>query len=333
MRGISAPLSMLLDDPPDEPLYLDGSMWEHFVDWVKPTDATDTARLDKISTQRPCVKIFKAQLEAACSTDRSRDNRLREIGVQIINRAGPGRLNGNDELFLEEIQRTYFRNLPGSRRQAELLLLARRNSTQPSREVHIISQHGNFERIPDVNVYYLPHVKRNDLSDFPADFDFFQDFEIHPAIRDAIQDSKDGDNIQLILLNAYTGLERHIQKNCQVENPNYDPANDTPQFVPNPKDGGSLMKEAFDPSDGKAPTIKFNPLTDRDKRRTAMNEQDGIHLISSGIVKMFRNPLSHQGGLQSTYAQNRFVDKKQVLKIVCFLSYLCERIDRGELHL
>ena len=334
MRGVSDSLSSILDAPPNEPFYLDGRMWAQFVEWVNPADASDTTRLDKITDKSLWVKVFKAQLDAVDGTDRTRDNQLKKVGVELVNKGGKGQFSPNDEVFLEEVQRTYFRNLPGTRRQAELLLLARRHSQQPSREVNIISQHGDFERIPDVNVYYLPHVGRNHLSDFPADFDFLQDLEIHPAIQEAIQDSIGGNNVPLLLLNAYSGLEKHIKNRCLVENPSYDPASpnpDVPQFIPNPKDGSTgLIKAAFDPSDGKTPSIKLNPLADRDKRHTPMNEQDGIHSIATGIVKMFRNPLSHQGGLQSVYAEKRFTDTKQALKIVCFLSYLCERIDQGE---
>ena len=92
------------------------------------------------------------------------------------------------------------------------------------------------------------------------------------------------------------------------------------------------MDEALS-SQRNPPALKINPLTDRDTRNTQMNEQESIYRICAGIVKLFRNPLSHQGQLQSHYAQTRFKDKKTVLKIIAFFSYICERIDRGELHL
>ncbi|MGB1250604.1 MAG: TIGR02391 family protein [Candidatus Promineifilaceae bacterium] len=324
MRGLTLPVDLFLNECPTSPVYLDGSVWEMFVDWLEPASATDNQRIALTTQGDLNIYMFKAQLDAVDGPDRTRDARIRAAGIQIIPQKARGRLMPSDEVFLEEVQRIYFRNVPGARRQAELLLLARRHSSQPDRAVKIISQHRSFERIPDVDLYYLYIQALIGEAEPPASFDFYQDFKIHSAIENATHNDLDNANHAIPVLAAYAAFEMFVQQQTGLAT-----------------DGDSLMNSALNPftrrsqpacnRNPRVPSIQLNPLTNTSPRGTQMNEQEGNYLIASGLTRTVRNPLSHQGGLQSQYAQTRFTDKNAVLKYLTLFSLLCERVDEGQL--
>lgn len=326
MRGDTVPLTTLLNQPRPEPLYLDGSMWEPFVDWIEPRDATDTSRIQALTTGSLNIFVFKVQLDSVSGIDKARDNRLKRAGVNIIPKKSRGSISPNDEIFIEEVLRIYFNNQPGARRQAELLLLARRHSNRTDRRVNVISQHTSFDRIPDVNRFHFLNLAPIGEGEPPADFDFLQDFGIHLEVEKAIKDLLDGQNHAFAIRAAYDAFEIFLKNK-----------------ISSPQDAGKLMSHALNPVEHyvnhknkvsrrfKMPQHRVNPLKDQDIRHTQVNEQEAFYLFAMGLVKLIRHPLSHQGGLQNQYAQTRFKDKITVLKLAAFISYLCERIDEGAL--
>lgn len=309
MRGLSLPLNSLLTQAPDAPIYLDGAAWRSFIDWLAPRDTNDTVRLDYLTQGDWQVVLFRAQLNRAAGSDSSRDAQLKELGIEIVPARGRGQIRDDDEVFLEEAQRVYFANVPGARRQAELLLLARRHTDHHEGLVNIISQHRAFSRVPYVDWYSDTDSTLIGWEDLPAFFDFLADLNIHPYLARAIHERLDGDDYGALVDDAFFALQELIQARTGLTS-----------------DGGTLMEAALNPN-LKPPPIKMNPLTDRNPKHMQMNEQEGVYRICLGLTKSVRNPLTHYGR-HSLFAQTRFPDKKTTLKYLAMISLLCERMDK-----
>lgn len=284
-------------------LYLDGKCWEEFVDWVHPEDPTDLSRLEMIKTGTWKIMIFREQLNRCFSADRSRDRYLAQLGIEIVSATGPGKLDGRDELFLSEILRTYFHDDPYARRQAELLLLARRHSA--SSWLNVVSQHKGFWRSPYVNAFWINDQLDGDL-DISAMINILSDFGIHPRIAETVRSRLLGNDYSSTVFEAWLALRNMIRELTGLTT-----------------DGAQLMEQAFAPNN---PMLYLYEPTLSTPTASQRNEQRGYQEIYRGVAKAIRNTFAHEGPA-SQFAQVRVPDRITLYKYLCFLSLLCERAE------
>lgn len=310
MRGQQFPISTWLIHPPSPAnVYLDAQIWREFVDWVRPASDTDVQRLENLVQKRWRVHVFRDQLNRCFGRDHRRDTALNDIGIEIINARGNGRVTDRDELFISEAMQVYFasENPQIARRQAEFLLLVRRHS--PDIQVTLVTQHRNFWRVPNVNTFYLDNLPLRGETDLPATFDFLSDFDIHSAIEGPIRDRIMGNDYGHIMLDALIGFRDHVRQRSGLL----------------AVDGRELMEQAFGSDD---PRIMLNPLIERNRRSSQMNEQRGYKELACGVMTGLRNPLVHvHEGATGAFAARRYPDRKTLFKYLSFLSLLCERSD------
>jgi len=293
MRGQVKDLLFLIDDSQSMTLFLEKDTINLFLDWIRiyPEFAQYFA-------ERLSIKVFKNHVSADMSV---KLNILRKLHINILGYT----IKPSDNLFIDEVERTYFSTSGANHRQlAEFYLMVRRSAGNGW--VNIISQDRSFERIPMVNTYFIGTAARTGSQDLPAQFDFIQDFNIHPNLARMISARIDDPNRGGTLFDSITVLRDHVRAMSGLAT-----------------DGYQLMHPAFDDNN---PIIKVNPRTDLNPQGTQRNEQQGYHDFYCGVMKGMRNPLAHEG-TASPFATSRYSDKAKMLKYLSFLSVLCERAD------
>ena len=286
-------------------IYLDANLYNEFARWIEQQSQYNPIVAQKLHNQDWQIYVFREQLNRSFGINRKRDNSLKKMGVNIINAQSPYKITYDDELYISEMLRVYFNNDSNAQKFAQFLLLARRHSGNDW--ITVITQHRGFWRIPMVNSYYLNSNNLLGSDELPAYFDFIHDFGIHPSIFRAIGRQLNNPQHGQVIFDAIIALQDHIRLISGLNN-----------------DGYRLMNQAFDPQN---PLIQMNPLTDPDPQGTQQNEQKGFHRLYCGVPSALRNPLAHEGP-SSQFAQERYPDKKTMLKFLSFLSLLCERADR-----
>jgi uncharacterized protein (TIGR02391 family) len=295
MRGIVEDIQVLFNYPKPGIFFLEKGSIVAFSQWLKG----DPLRISILSKQWQ-VAVFKTQLDTY-ENNRARCNALKKLGIQINKR----HKNPKDNLFVEEVERTFFSNADEDHRQlAEFYVMVRREVERGM--VNIITQDRSFERIPLVNTYYVGTSPRTGSQDLPAQFDFFQDFHIHNLLAKKIKDHIGVSPNGVTIHEAIVELEDYLQTLTGLNS-----------------EGRTLMDQAFK-LDGSH--CKINPLTDPDPQHSQQNEQKGFREIYCGTWTGLRNPLAHEG-TGGEFAQSRYPDKTTLLKYLSFLSILFERAD------
>ena len=302
MRGRVEDLTLLLQNPNPTTFYLEKDTIPAFLNWIQ----VDQDRKSLVSTTWKIV-VFKRHL-VSYGDYISRRKGLSKLGIDV----NVLEIKELDNLFLDEVERTYFSNSGLNHRQlAEFYLLVRRNDGNGL--VNIISQDRSFERIPLVNTFFIGTEPRTGNQDLPAQFDFLRDFNIHPTLIRSIGRRLDDQAKGDVVREALNTLQDHIRSLTGLGT-----------------DGIKLMDDAFNPQDSnkkfKNPLIRMNPLTDQDPYHSQMNEQKGFHQLYCGVITGLRNPLSHNTGV-SAFINSRYPDKVTLLKYLIVVSILCERTD------
>jgi uncharacterized protein (TIGR02391 family) len=296
MRGISQDIQVLFNNPVVTTFYLEEDSIEVFAKWVR----ADSSRALLLGGQWQVV-VFQRQL-VQYPDCRTRCKKLTKLLNITINKGNP---HLQDGLFTDEVERTYFSNGGvNSRQLSEFYVMVRRAAGNGW--VNIISQDRSFERIPMVNTCFVGISPRTGSLDLPAQFDFIQDFNIHPNLARAIATRLDDPNRGGTIFDSIMALRDYVRVTSGLTT-----------------DGFQLMHAAFDDN---TPTIIINPHTDPNTHGTQHNEQQGFHDFYCGVMKGIRNPLAHEGPA-SLFATSRYPDKAKLLKYLSFLSILCERVD------
>ena len=293
MRGSVFHLDVWLDPhhPVPSVIYLDSCDYRLFINWLAQ-DHPHRAQylLDGIWN----VCLFKRPLNRYFPDSHyhitERTKHLHDIGIQLDDTD----VQKSDEMFINEVQLVYFNNEPNTRRRAELLALARRQSGDD--KVVVISQHRGFWRIPLVDTYYIDSARLVGNDDLPAGFDFLVDFDINRELVLAVQSQLGSGQYGHIMLDALVALEKHIQNKAHLT-----------------EVGHSLMERAFR-QDGTY--LCLNPLTDPDPRGSQQNEQKGFRELYCGAWIGLRNPLAHVD--QTVHSHERLPDKRHCSNILVF---------------
>jgi len=98
----------------------------------------------------------------------------------------------------------------------------------------------------------------------------FANYPLHPRIKEACRDLFEKGEYANAVFEAAKGYNEFVKEKSGVNN----------------QDGRSLMQLVFKPDN---PVLKVNPL----KTESDRNEQEGVRLLSEGIVAAFRNPKGH----------------------------------------
>lgn len=308
MRGTDRAINRWLDPAFELPhtVYVDAQYYKLLWDWLR----ADLVRVQLLFTRKLYLVLYTRQLHEIFDPDSDRDSDLRSVGVEFR----PIGLRQQDKPFLVEALRAYFHNDVNARPQALLYTLARRDVGSNSR-LSILSQHRGFRRIPMVDTYYFPDAPLEGPDALPAQFDFFEDMSIHPAIRRAaverMQNSETALAVQQSVQSVYDRLRQLV--NCTLD------GQDLIIYC--------LSREAWEQADkkhlvGAAPRIRINPFFDDWERK----EQLGLRDIGIGIQRVIRNPLAHKP-VTDPYIMSRFSESREALKLLCLLSYFVERME------
>jgi len=337
------------------PLFLDTTSWSAFYDWV----TGDATRLNQWLSQDGSVWIFAEELQHTqpnlyaqytqdiqsekeedvgeeTSDDESDEETepIRAFEDQLENRLrvkiNPEKLPSRDaplQTFLYEVKDVYFGEVVqeyNRDRHAEFMYLARRAARNEDK-LRILTAKSAFSKVAKAEVFMIPVPQPQKLS-LPADFDVFTNLAIHPRIRQVVEiDFRNGDYPKVVYqaVNAFRDYLRHI-----TNLPNDDGVILADKVFELKFSGGLVQAD----NNGNLPPLLINKIAIGDQKTLSeVNEQDGFHRFAQGVFKAIRNPNAHQTHTDP-FIQSRFNDEKTAIKVLCFLSTLCERIDSGKRH-
>jgi uncharacterized protein (TIGR02391 family) len=308
MRGNVRAIDILLDPSFALPgaIYLDAQYYGLFLDWLR----ADPQRVQALATRNARLVMFTKQLHEIFNPNSDRNRELRRLGIELPQTG----ILQEHKMFLAEALRTYFHDDPNARPQALLYTLARRHSGI-NRQLSILSQHRGFRRIPMVDTYFVPGKPADGPDGLPAQFDFFEDLQIHSGIRRAAAKRMQNGDTALALQQSVQNVYDRMR-----------------QLTGSTLDGRDLIsyclsQQAWEDRNqhrlvGTTPRLQVNPLSDSWEER----EQLGLRDIGLGIQRIVRNPLAHKP-VTDGYITNRFSEEREVLKLLCVLSYFIERIE------
>ena len=222
------------------------------------------------------------------------------------------------QLFRGEVQDMYFHDVENRTkcdRHAQFLCLARLASRNEER-LRIVTTESAFQRIANAQIFLIPQQRRTRY--LPAHFDIFTDLAIHARLREDIEKYfilGDYPTAVFQAVQIFRDMVREVSKSTSG------------------KDGGQLIDEVFSLFYNKDGISKLSPIlindikTGDDKQNTYVNEHDGYYKFAQGIVKAIRNPEAHKTA-SDPFIQERFSDERTAIKIVGFISWMCERLDK-----
>ena len=333
------------------PVFLDTTSWREFDDWVRQNlPSLQTAIKgglrfwifkDELSFTQP--KLYARYQEEQNQEDEDEDNEAAEAVEDDVNKLPSvlsfesqmennlgikfheEQLPGNDptlQTFYYEVQEIYFHDVPNREkcdRHAQFVFLSRR-AARSENKVRVLTSQPAFQRLVNADIFLIPASSHKPT--FPANFDVFTELQIHPKIRQVVEvDFRNGDYPKVVsqAVNAFRDFVQEITGSTL--------------------DGGTLMDEALKlnyqnrqvhrvSQTRDLPLLLLNKISLGDSElNTEVNEQDGFYRFASGVVKAIRNPTAHTT-LTDPFIQQRFNDQIAAVKILCFLSMLCERIDQ-----
>lgn len=344
----------LLNDTFDvtTPVFLDTTSWQAFQDWSKQNLIALQHALksglrfwifkSELSYTQP--RVYRLYLEDQLREDSEIDDlaeaiEAAETKVETI-LSFESRLEANlgikfheEELpsgnetyrtFLYEVQEIYFHDVSNRERcdrHAEFVFLSRRASRSENK-LCIMTAQPAFQRLVNAEIFLLPVNSNNHRHLLPANFDIFTELQIHPRIRQVVElDYRNRDYPKVVFqaVNAFRDFVREI--------------------VNSTEDGGTLMNEALnldykgngrDKKVSRVPPLLINSITvDASAEDSLVGEQEGFYRFAQGVFKAIRNPNAHATATDR-FIQQRFNDENTAIKVLCFLSMLCERIDNGK---
>jgi uncharacterized protein (TIGR02391 family) len=222
--------------------------------------------------------------------------------------------------FLYEIREIYFHDVSNHERRdrhEEFVFLTRRAARNDD-ILRVLTAQPAFQRLVNAEVFLIPTSPYKPM--LPANFDVFTELGIHPMIRQVVEaDFRNGDYPKVVFqaTNAFRDFVRQITGLTS--------------------DGGALMNEALmlqynDRVRGKPithlPHLLLNNISLGDLESDSyVGEQDGFARFALGVFKAIRNPNAHATATDP-FIQQRFNDQIMAVKVLCFLSMLCERIEK-----
>lgn len=224
--------------------------------------------------------------------------------------------------FFYEVQEIYFHDVTNRERcdrHAEFVFLSRR-AARSENKLRVLTAQPAFQRLVNAEIFLIPaSIHRPTL---PANFDIFTELQIHPKLRQVVEvDFQNGDYPKVVFqaVNAFRDFVREITGLTT--------------------DGGDLMNSALNLNYGGSgrnkyvsslPSLLLNNIAVQDSAEdSSVGEQEGFYRFAQGVFKAIRNPSAHATSTDP-FIQQRFNDQITAVKVLCFLSILCERIDTGK---
>lgn len=315
------------------PVFIDTTSWSSFTEWAE----VNHQRLHELQKEGLKLWIFEDELsrtepdlyERHLSDKRAEDADEDIVGVtfeqEIRDKLGV-RFHREKlpldsipyQAFRYEIQEVYFHDVTNRERcdrHAEFVFLSRR-AARNEHGLRVMSAQPAFQRLVNAEVFLIPTSSHKPA--LPANFDVFTDLEIHPKIRAKVEQEFRRGNWSEVIFQAVDAFESFLQ-----------------EITGETTDAGTLVNTVFNPNfDGgrrvarQIPKLLINNFRINDNTcLSEVNEQDGYYHYSQGIIKAIRNLGAHNDR-NGTFIQSRYGEQKTAVKILCFLSMLCERIDK-----
>jgi uncharacterized protein (TIGR02391 family) len=226
------------------------------------------------------------------------------------------------QTFFYEVQEIYFHDISNRERidrHAEFVFLSRR-AARSENKLRVLTAQPAFQRLVNAEIFLIPANPYK--SKLPANFDVFTELEIHPKIRQKVEQEFRRGNWSEVIFQAVDAFEAFLQEITGLGT-----------------DGGGLVNDVFNPNfDSRRrvaqqfPKLLINDFKLNDNSYVSeVNEQDGYFRYAQGIIKAIRNLGAHNDR-NGTFIQSRYGDEKTAIKVLCFLSMICERIDTGKRH-
>jgi len=220
------------------------------------------------------------------------------------------------------VQEIYFHDVTNRERcdrHAEFVFLSRR-AARSENKLRVLTAQPAFQRLVNAEIFLI--ASNPYKATLPANFDVFTELEIHPKIRKKVELEFRRGNWSEVVFQAVDAFEAFLQEITGLN-----------------ADGGTLVNDVFNPNfDNRRrvaqqfPRLLINDFQLNDNTcLSEINEQDGYFRYSQGIIKAIRNLGAHNDR-NGTFIQSRYGDEKTAIKVLCFLSMICERIDIGRRH-
>lgn len=328
------------------PIFLDTTSWREFDEWVRQNLPALQSALksglrfwifkDELSFTQP--KLYARYQEEQNQEDIEANEEVEadegnadelpsvlSFESQMENNLGirlhEEQLPGNDptlQTFFYEVQEIYFHDVQNREkcdRHAQFVFLSRR-AARSENKVRVLTAQPAFQRLVNAEIFLIPASSHKPI--LPANFDVFTDLEIHPKIRAKVEQEFRRGNWSEVIFLAVDAFESFLQ-----------------EITGETTDAGTLVNTVFNPNfDGgrrvarQIPKLLINNFRINDNTcLSEVNEQDGYYHYSQGIIKAIRNLGAHNDR-NGTFIQSRYGEQKTAVKILCFLSMLCERIDK-----
>lgn len=330
------------------PVFLDTTSWREFDDWVRQNlPALQTAIKgglrfwifkDELSFTQP--KLYaryqaeqnqeETEATEAVETDEDDMDELPSVlsfESQMENNLGiklhEEQLPGNDptlQTFFYEVQEIYFHDVQNREkcdRHARFVFLSRR-AARSENKLRVLTAQPAFQRLVNAEIFLIPASSHKPT--FPASFNVFTELQIHPKIRQVVEADFDNGDYPKVVFQAVNAFRDFVREITGLTS-----------------DGGALMNDALvlqynDRVRGKPvthlPPLLLNNISLGDPESDSLvGEQDGFARFALGVFKAIRNPSAHATATDP-FIQQRFNNQTTTVKILCFLSMLCERIDK-----
>ena len=320
------------------PVFIDTTSWNEFTDWAE----TNHRELKKLQQEGLRFWIFEDELEETepdlyqrhmldkKAEDEEEDiagvtfeQEIRDkLGVQFHREKLPPKTDVSSKAFFYEVQEIYFHDVTNRERcdrHAEFVLLSRR-AARSENKLRVLTAQPAFQRLVNAEIFLIPaNLYKSKL---PANFDVFTELEIHPKIRQKVELEFRRGNWSEVIFQAVDAFEAFLQEITGLGT-----------------DGGGLVNDVFNPNfDSRLrvaqqfPKLLINDFKLNDNSYVSeVNEQDGYFRYAQGVIKAIRNLGAHNDR-NGTFIQSRYSDEKTAIKVLCFLSMICERIDIGKRH-
>lgn len=295
-------------------LFLDISIVEEFIQWYT-FQFSYNLDVEIMASFELKIYLIRKHLNNATGGNSNHEIRKSLKTINIIESKDVN-ISSRDELFLNEIQQMYFNNNASSRICSEILLCARKEFLH-TKNIGVISNNPGFDFIPSVQRYSLPSV--SDLAEVNAYLYLLSTLNLHKKVIEIafpyIEQGRNAIALQEVI-QEFIGNVKDI-----LIQGSYD-------SIANQVNDLAMIGQAFtcvnekDKTKYQEPKIKINHNASQSERM----EQESIYYLALSITKI-RNQLAHQAS-HTIAVSERFGDARTVIKYLCLLSLLFEKLDQ-----
>lgn len=324
------------------PIFLDTTSWREFQNWSKQNHQKIKGLLEQglvfcifdaelKHTEPELYKRYAADKETPEEDEEvDEDEELpvsfeKELEINLGIKFHPQTLPAEDvsyKTFFYEVQTVYFHDVTNREkcdRHAEFIFLTRR-AARSENKLRVMTAQPAFQRLVNAEIFLIPANSHKPT--LPASFDVFTELQIHPRIRQVVEvDFRNGDYPKVVF-QAVNVLRDFVR-----------------EIINSAEDGGTLMNDALNLNYTGAgrnkqvsslPPLLINKIAvNTSAEDSLVGEQEGFYRFAQGVFKAIRNPSAHATATDP-FIQQRFNDENMAIKVLCFLSMLCERIDIGK---